>query len=50
MHVEDLAVGHVKAYDKIEDINGLFTYNLGTGNGYSVLQFVKALKKQMISK
>lgn len=45
IHVEDLAAGHVKAYDKIKDISGLFTYNLGTGNGYSVLQVVKAFEK-----
>lgn len=45
IHVEDLVSGHVKAYDKIKSINGLFTYNLGTGNGYSVLQVVKAFEK-----
>lgn len=45
IHVEDLAAGHVKAYEKIKDVNGLFTYNLGTGNGYSVLQVVSAFEK-----
>ncbi len=45
IHVEDLAAGHVKAYEKIKDANGLFTYNLGTGNGYSVLQVVNAFEK-----
>jgi len=45
IHVEDLALGHVKAYKKIKDANGLFTYNLGTGNGYSVLQVVNAFEK-----
>ena len=45
IHVEDLAAGHVKAYEKINRTNGLFTYNLGTGNGYSVLQVVNAFEK-----
>ena len=47
IHVVDLAVGHVKAIEKIErEPNlGLKTYNLGTGNGYSVLQVVKAFEK-----
>lgn len=45
IHVEDLAAGHVKAYEKIKDANGLFTYNLGTGNGYCVLQVVNAFEK-----
>ncbi len=45
IHVEDLAAGHVKAYEKIKDANGLFTYNLGTGNGYSVLQVINAFEK-----
>lgn len=45
IHVEDLAAGHVKAYEKIKDVNGLFTYNLGTGNGYSVLQVINAFEK-----
>lgn len=45
IHVEDLAEGHVKAYGKIKDSTGLCTYNLGTGNGYSVLQVVSAFEK-----
>ena len=35
--VEDLAMGHVKA---LNNMNGLNIYNLGTGNGYSVLEMV----------
>lgn len=45
IHVEDLAIGHVKAYDKIKSQNGLYVYNLGTGNGYSVLQVISAFEK-----
>ena len=40
IHVVDLAVGHVKALIKIEEKAGLKIYNLGTGNGYSVLDIV----------
>jgi UDP-glucose 4-epimerase len=45
IHVVDLADGHVKALDKIKENCGLKIYNLGTGNGYSVLQVVKAFEK-----
>jgi UDP-glucose 4-epimerase len=45
IHVEDLANGHLKALDKIEQTCGLFTCNLGTGQGYSVLDMVKAFEK-----
>lgn len=45
IHVVDLAKGHVKALKKIEDKSGVNVYNLGTGNGYSVLQVVKAFEK-----
>lgn len=45
IHVVDLAKGHVKALKKIEDKSGVSVYNLGTGNGYSVLQVVKAFEK-----
>ena len=41
IHVVDLAKGHVKALKKIEEKAGLNIYNLGTGNGYSVLDIVK---------
>ncbi|NMB44538.1 MAG: UDP-glucose 4-epimerase GalE [Clostridiales bacterium] len=45
IHVVDLAIGHVKAIDKIKASTGVFTYNLGTGTGYSVLDMVKAFSK-----
>lgn len=45
IHVVDLAIGHIKALDKLSENSGLITYNLGTGNGYSVLELVQALKK-----
>jgi UDP-glucose 4-epimerase len=47
IHVVDLAEGHVKAVEKIEknpDL-GMKIYNLGTGNGYSVLQVIAAFEK-----
>ena len=45
IHVVDLADGHVKALRKIEEKAGVCVYNLGTGNGYSVLDMVKAFGK-----
>ena len=41
IHVVDLAKGHVCALKKIYEKCGLKIYNLGTGNGYSVLDIVK---------
>lgn len=45
IHVVDLALGHLKALEKLETNPGLVTYNLGTGKGYSVLDMVKAFSK-----
>ena len=45
IHVVDLAVGHVLALKKLEQAPGVITYNLGTGQGYSVLEIVKAFGK-----
>lgn len=45
IHVLDLAAGHIKAIEKLNQNPGLVTYNLGTGNGYSVLEIVKAFEK-----
>ena len=47
IHVVDLAIGHVKAIQKLQKTRklGLKIYNLGTGHGYSVLQVVKAFEK-----
>jgi UDP-glucose 4-epimerase len=42
IHVVDLADGHVKAIKKLADKEGVSIYNLGTGNGYSVFQVIKA--------
>lgn len=44
IHVVDLAKGHVKALKKIEDKSGVSIYNLGTGNGYSVLDVLHAFE------
>lgn len=45
IHVVDLAVGHVKAIEKLEQNPGCVAYNLGTGKGYSVLEMVRAFEK-----
>jgi UDP-glucose 4-epimerase len=46
IHVEDLAAGHLKALQKLDTKPGLVTYNLGTGDGYSVLDMIKEFEKQ----
>lgn len=45
IHVVDLAQGHVAALKKLEPESGLSIYNLGTGNGYSVLDIIKNMNK-----
>jgi UDP-glucose 4-epimerase len=45
IHVLDLASGHVKALEKLKENPGLVIYNLGTGNGYSVIDLVKAFSE-----
>lgn len=45
IHVVDLAIGHVRAVEKLKEKAGVSVYNLGTGNGYSVLDMVKAFSK-----
>ena len=45
IHVVDLAKGHIKALDYINNNKGIDFYNLGTGNGYSVLDLVKTFEK-----
>ena len=45
IHVVDLAAGHVKALAKLKENAGVCVYNLGTGNGYSVLQVIHAFEK-----
>ena len=45
IHVVDLAIGHIKAIEKISKDKGLFIYNLGTGIGYSVLDIINAFER-----
>lgn len=45
IHVVDLSKGHLKAIEKIKNSKGIDYYNLGTGNGYSVLEIVKNFSK-----
>ena len=45
IHVIDLANGHLKALDKITDSQGVHIWNLGTGQGYSVLQMISAFEQ-----
>ncbi len=45
IHVVDLSIGHVKAVEKISKETGVKIYNLGTGNGYSVLEVLHAYEK-----
>lgn len=47
IHVSDLAVGHVLALRKLFENSGLYTVNLGTGIGYSVLDVIKAFSKAL---
>ncbi|MAL16293.1 MAG: UDP-glucose 4-epimerase GalE [Balneola sp.] len=44
IHVVDLAIGHLKALQKLNTNPGLVVYNLGTGAGSSVLDMVKAFE------
>lgn len=46
IHVVDLALGHVKAIEKMNAMSGgVEIYNLGTGIGYSVLEVIEAFRK-----
>ena len=53
IHVVDLAIGHIKALEKLKEMNenpnvkekGVLTYNLGTGHGYSVLEVLRSFEK-----
>ena len=45
IHVVDLAKGHIKAIEKVIKYTGVDAYNLGTGNGYSVLELVNTFIK-----
>jgi UDP-glucose 4-epimerase len=46
IHVADLAEGHVKALERHAGEPGVFTYNLGTGEGHSVLEVITAYERQ----
>jgi UDP-glucose 4-epimerase len=45
IHVSDLADGHLKALQAIEQLSGVRTWNLGTGRGYSVLDVVRGFER-----
>ena len=45
IHVVDLAEGHIKALEKIDQIEEVLAVNLGTGQGYSVLEMVEAFER-----
>jgi UDP-glucose 4-epimerase len=45
IHVVDLASGHIKALDVVNNKEGCQIYNLGTGKGYSVLDVIKTFEK-----
>lgn len=45
IHVVDLALGHLKAIEKRSGDCGVHIYNLGTGNGYSVLDIIHAFER-----
>jgi UDP-glucose 4-epimerase len=45
LHVVDLAVGHVKAVEKLGEGPGIRVWNLGTGRGCGVLEVVRAFEK-----
>lgn len=45
IHVVDLAIGHVKTLSKLTSNPGVVIYNLGTGQGNSVLEMVKGFEK-----
>ncbi len=45
IHVVDLAIGHVRALEKLADKPGAIVYNLGTGRPYSVLEVIHTFEK-----
>lgn len=45
IHVVDLAKGHLAAIESVRNNKGAIPYNLGTGNGYSVLDIINAFEK-----
>ena len=45
LHVVDLSMGHLKALDYLASHTGVHVFNLGTGQGYSVLQMIEAFQR-----
>jgi UDP-glucose 4-epimerase len=45
IHVVDLAIGHLRALERLAEKPGVVTYNLGTGRGQSVLEVVAAFER-----
>jgi UDP-glucose 4-epimerase len=45
IHVVDLALGHLRALEKITHSTGVEIYNLGTGKGYSVFEMISVFEK-----
>ncbi len=45
IHVVDLALGHLRALEKLMSNPGVAVYNLGTGRGYSVLEMIEAFSQ-----
>ena len=45
IHVVDLALGHLKALERLTSNPGVVVYNLGTGSGNSVLEVIEAFSR-----
>ncbi|TRW91464.1 UDP-glucose 4-epimerase GalE [Candidatus Methylobacter oryzae] len=45
IHVSDLASGHKKALERLDREPGIYVFNLGTGQGYSVLEMIAAFER-----
>lgn len=45
IHVVDLALGHIKTLPRLFENPGVVIYNLGTGNGYSVIDMIRGFEK-----
>jgi len=45
IHVVDLAKGHLRALERLDAVQGVSTWNLGTGHGYSVRQMILAFEQ-----
>ena len=46
IHVVDLAKAHISALERTKTVTGAECYNIGTGQGYSVLEIIKAFEKE----